>query len=627
MKQEIRQYLKKYLKKLSNKLKYFTPHLPIKKHFDEHEEEYSSFNILRWLIALGLWGFTLFTIYILYIFHDLPDIDNLEELHKERKVTILDSNDNVLANFGDLYGHYIHYYEIPRNLRNAVISTEDRKFFEHWGIDPIGIIRAAHANFRAGYTVQGGSTITQQLAKIVFLSPTRSLKRKLQEALLAIQLEHRYSKQQILAIYLNRVYLGAGMYGIDSASKYYFGKNVKDLNLYESAIIAGLLKAPSRFSPTNSVELAGHRAYQVLLNMYDAGYISNKQLEDANKNPVHIETQMLGSIKRHYFTRWVYDQVPEYISDNKSDIIVKTTLNLKFQKIAEKALRDRINQISESRKVEQGAVVLLDKNAAILAMVGGKEFTSSPFNRATQAKRQAGSAFKLFVYAAAMESGYAPSSKMVDKPISYGGWSPENYHKEFLGEMSLEKAFKLSINTVAVQLARAVGVDKVIEVAHKLGIEGPIERNLSIALGTTSVSLLELTNAYATILNNGYYNKPYTVEYIRKADDGEFLYVKPPQEPEKVLSEDAVENLDRLLAATVRDGTAKYISSDFKVSGKTGTSQDFRDAWFSGYTKDMAIGVWLGNDNYSPMNKISGGTYPTYIARTILREVNPYFQK
>ncbi|MEQ9115935.1 MAG: PBP1A family penicillin-binding protein [Rickettsiales bacterium] len=617
--------IKQHLKKLLHKLRYFTPHLPVKKHIDT-DIEYTPFNLFRWTVAAGLWGFTIFTIYILYIFHDLPDIDDLEELNRERKVTILDSNDTVLANFGDLYGHYINYFEIPRHLRNAVIATEDRKFFDHWGVDPIGITRAAYANFKAGYTVQGGSTITQQLAKIVFLSPKRTIKRKLQEALLAIQLEHRYTKQQLLAIYLNRVYLGAGIYGIDSASKYYFGKNVKDLNLYESAIIAGLLKAPSRFSPTNNIELAGQRAYQVLLNMYDAGYISQKQLEDANKNPVKIETRMLGAIKRHYFTRWVYNQLPNLIKDRKSDLIVKTTLNLKFQKIAEQALKRWLKPISESRKVEQGAIVVLDKNSRIIAMVGGREFTSSPFNRATQAKRQAGSAFKLFVYAAAMEAGYTPSSKMEDKEISFGEWTPENYHKEFLGVMNLETAFKKSINTVAVQLAQEVGVANVVKAAKKMGVRSPIEHNLSIALGTTSVSLLELTNAYATILNRGKFNKPYTIQYIRKAEDGEFLYVKPFVEPKQVLSKDAVDSLDRLLTEAVRSGTAKYVRSNFRISAKTGTSQDFRDAWFAGYSNDVAIGVWMGNDNYSPMDKITGGTYPTYVARSIFRKINPYFQ-
>lgn len=621
MKKNIKQCFKNFIQKF----KYFIPHSSLKKN-GEDEIEYSSVTFARWLIAIGLWGFTLFSIYILYIFHDLPNIDDLEELQRERKVTILDNEGNILANFGDLYGNYIYYYEIPRDLRNAVIATEDRRYFEHWGVDPLGIIRAAYVNFKAGYTVQGGSTITQQLAKIVFLTPKKTLKRKIQEALLALQLEYKYSKQQILAIYLNRVYLGAGLYGIDAASKYYFGKNVKNLNLYESAIIAGLLKAPSKFSPTNNIELSGQRAYQVLLNMYDEAFISKHQLMEASKNPVNIETQMMGSIRRHYFTRWIYEQIPHYISDRKSDIIVKTTLNLKFQKIAEKILRQKLNNISAKRQVEQGAVVILDKTGRILTMVGGKDFSSSSFNRVTQAKRQAGSAFKLFVYAAAMQAGYTPTDKMTDENITYGDWNPQNFHKNYLGLITLEEAFKKSINTIAVKLAHKVGIHNVIRIAKDLGIKEYIEPNLSIALGTTSITLLELTAAYAAIANSGFYNEPYAIQYIKQEDSGKFLYVRPYPTPKRVLNEDAVYNLNKMLVETVRTGTAKAARSDFLIAGKTGTSQDFRDAWFAGYSSHNAIGVWLGNDNYTPTKYVSGGTFPTRIARDILRKIHPYAQ-
>jgi penicillin-binding protein 1A len=593
--------------------------------FPSHKPfKYSPLIFAKWIIAAGLWCFALLSIYVLYVYHDLPDISGLEQLKKERKVTILDSNGNILANFGDLYGRYLNYYEIPRDLRNAVIATEDRRFFEHHGVDPMGIVRAAYTNFKAGHTVQGGSTITQQLAKIVFLTPKRTLKRKVQEALLAIQLERKYTKQQLFAIYLNRVYMGTGIYGIDSASKYYFGKNVKNLNLYESAILAGLLKAPSRFSPTNNSELSGQRAYQVLLNMFDAGFISKQQVEEASNNPVNIETRMFGSIRRHYFTSWVYDQVPKYTTDEENDIVVKTTLNLKFQKITEKVLNNQLAKISEERKVEQGAVVILDHNAKIIAMVGGKDFGTSPFNRATQAKRQAGSAFKLFVYAAAMEDGFIPSDKMMDAPVAFGTWRPKNFHNEFLGLISIEEAFKKSINTVAVRLIHKVGVEKVIKMAEALGIKEKIEPNLSIALGTTSITLLELAGAYAAISNGGMYNEPYTIQYIRKANDGKFLYVKPYIEPVRAMREDAAYNMDRILTETVRSGTAKKAHSDFKIAGKTGTSQDFRDSWFAGYTNKYVIGVWLGNDDYSPTKAVSGGTYPTIIARDILNTIQPF---
>lgn len=628
MKTTIKQFIKKFFSKLekiykSKSLRYLFPKLPER---DTHSTfKYSLIVFLKWSIAIGFWGFTLVSIYLLYVFHDLPDINNLDELKKERKVTILDHSGNVLGNFGDLYGHYIHYYEIPRNLRNAVIATEDRRFFEHFGVDVLGIIRAAYANFKAGHTVQGGSTITQQLAKIVFLSPKRTLKRKVQEALLALQLEYKYSKQQLLAIYLNRVYFGAGLYGIDAASKYYFGKNVTDLNLYESAIIAGLLKAPSRFSPTNNATLSGHRAYQVLLNMYEAGFINQKRLQSASKTPIAIETRMFGSIRRHYFTRWVFDQIPQYTDDNESDLIVKTTLHLKFQRVAEQVLQNKLKTISSTRNVEQGAVVMLGREGNIIAMVGGKDFDVSPFNRATQAKRQPGSSFKLFVYITAMEAGYTPEDKIKDEELYFKDWNPGNYHKNYLGLITLEEAFKKSVNTVAIRLTQEVGVGNVINTARKLGLKEPIDYNLSIALGTASVSLLELTAAYSTVANEGYYTPPYTIQYIKKAKRDEFLYMRPPVEPVKVISNRAVHYMDRLLAETVKSGTAKYARSKFRIAGKTGTSQDWRDAWFLGYTSDVTIGVWLGNDDYTPTKRVSGGTFPTFIARDILRKTHRYY--
>jgi penicillin-binding protein 1A len=576
----------------------------------------------KWVIVIGVWSGTLFSAYLLYIFHDLPSIDTLEEIRRSRKVTILDNKEQIISTYGDIYGRYIYYYEIPRNLKNAVIAIEDRKFFEHWGVNIWSIVRAAVVNLKAGYTVQGGSTITQQLSKIVFLNQKKTLKRKLQEVLLSIELEQRYTKQQILAIYLNRVYLGSGLYGVDVAAKYYFGKNVQDLTLYESAIIAGLIRAPSRYSPVANPELAGHRAYQVLISMVEDEFINKKQLEKATVMPVQLNTEMLGSKKRTHFTEWIYEQVERHVLKEDKDVVVKTTYNRNIDAIASTALKNQINKIEKEREVHEGAVIIMDYEGKILSMVGGRDFSKSSFNRVTQSLRPPGSAFKTIVYATAMERGYSPDNEIEDKEIEFAnGWAPQNFNKNFLGYITLEEAFIKSINTVAVQLAESVGLSHIIKTSRKLGITSPLNHDLSLALGSSSVSLLEITSAYGTIGNNGYLLKPYGIIYIRNTQTGEFIYENPSEQSIKVLSDRTVGIMQNLLLATVREGTAKKAQSNFRIWGKTGTSQAFRDACFIGYTDKIVIGLWLGNDDYSPTKFVSGGTYPTILARDILRKI------
>lgn len=582
----------------------------------------SSFLMLKILIAVGVWIGTFFLGYLLYIYHDLPSIDTLEEVKRERKVTILDHNGDVITTYGDLYGNYVYYYDIPKNLQNAVIAIEDKSFFEHYGVNVWSIIRASIANLRAGHTVQGGSTISQQLAKVLFLSNKKTLKRKLQEVLLAMELEHKYTKKQILAIYLNRIYLGAGIYGIDAAAKYYFAKNVKDLSLYESAIIAGLIQAPSKYAPTNNIELTGNRAYQVLHNMLEDGFINKEQFDKASTTPVQLNTEMLGSRNRNHFTGWVYDQVKDYADEDDKDVLVKTTFNPDIEAVVEDVLRTQLDKISEERKVQQGAVVVMDYDGKVLSMVGGRDFRKSSFNRAVQAQRQPGSSFKMFVYTTAMERGYGPDDEIEDKPISRGTWAPQNFNKnQYLGVITLDEAFTKSINTAAVQLAEKVGLSNVIDTAKKMGIKSKLDYNLSIALGTSSVTLLEMTSAFGTIGNHGYLLDPYGISYIKNAKTGKIIYVKPAPVATKVLSNRTVEIMQDLLAATVQRGTARRAISNFTISGKTGTTQDFRDGWFLGYTDSFVIGVWLGNDDYSPTKNVSGGTYPTIIARDILRRI------
>ncbi len=584
--------------------------------------EFTPLIFLKWVIIAGIWVGTIFAAYLLYIFHDLPSIDTLEELKRSRKVTILDNQDRVITTYGDIYGRYVYYYEIPRNLKNAVISIEDRKFFDHWGVNVWSIVRAAIANLRAGRTVQGGSTITQQLSKVVFLSHKRTLKRKLQEVLLSVELEQRYTKQQLLSIYLNRIYLGAGLYGVDAAAKYYFGKNVQDLSIYESAIIAGLIKAPSRYSPIANPELAGNRAYQVLTRMLEEGYINKAQLEHATLTPVRLNTEMLGAKNRNHFTEWVYEQVEDYVLEEDKDIVVKTTYDKNIDNIALSTLREQIDKIGKERKVQDGAVVIVDFEGKILSMVGGKNFKKSSFNRVTQASRPPGSAFKTLVYTAAMEKGYSPYDEIEDKELEFAnGWSPKNFNKNHLGYITLEEAFVKSINTVAVQLADQVGLANIVRVSKGLGIKSSLNYDLSMALGSSSVTLLELASAYGTIGNYGYLIEPYGIMYIRNAATGEFIYMKSATYPKKVLSDRTAEIMQGFLAATVQYGTARNARSHFNISGKTGTSQDFRDALFVGYSDRVIIGVRLGNDDYSPTKFVSGGTYPTILARDILRKI------
>lgn len=578
--------------------------------------------LIKYSLILGAWVTTFFFAYLLYVFHDLPNVDTLQKIERKNKVTMLDNKGDVLAVYGDMYGTYVNYYEIPRNLINAVVATEDRKFFDHFGIDVSGIFRAAFANFRAGRTVQGGSTITQQLAKIVFLSSERKFSRKLKEALLALEIEKHYSKQEIITIYLNKAYMGSGIFGVSAAAKYYFAKNVQDLNLYESAIIAGLLKSPSKFSPKNNKDLSGNRAYQILLNMEEAGFINSAQLKEAQNASVILDTKLLGSVRKDYFTNWVYDQMSQYINPEEArNFIVKTTFDTNIQSLAKREFKKQIAIAQETRNTRQGAVLIMDYNGNIVSMIGGDNFFQSNFNRAAQAYRQAGSLFKTFVFTAAMESGLTPQDIIEDRPLNYKGWSPQNFDKKFYGKITLEESFRRSLNTVPVRLMAKVGVPTVIKTAKKMGIKSEIDSNLSSALGTSSSNLIELTAAHGVIANGGYTMNPHVIEYIKNSDTDQILYSEPKITPERVLTPQAAEKMQYLLRSVVVDGSAKKALSHFKISGKTGTSQDFRDAWFIGYTNKYIIGVWFGNDDYSPTKNVSGGTLPTILARDIFREL------
>lgn len=567
---------------------------------------------MKWGFIAAVWAAVMGGMGLVYFGYDLPDVDKLYEDKRTPNIRILDRNGETIAMVGDLYGTHVTFKQLPKHLVNAVVATEDRRFFSHFGIDPIGMARAAFRNWRAGSVVQGGSTITQQLAKVVFLSPERKLKRKIQEMMLAFYLERKFTKEEILAMYLNRIYLGSGNYGVDAASKSYFGKPVQDINLFESATLAGLIKAPSRYSPAKNYELSQGRADQVLRLMIENGMLTE---DDIIKGGVSVNYKVARPnvpSRYPYFVDWVKEQLPEYVGNEKGEILVYTTLDPKIQNLAQEALITRLKVEGGSHKVSQGAMVVLSPTGEVRALIGGKSYGESQFNRATQALRQPGSAFKMFVYLAALEQGFSPDVVMVDEPVSIRKWKPKNWDGKYIGAVSLKDALAKSINTIAVKLAQQVGMKKVILMAQTLGITSDINNDLSSALGSSEVTLLELTGAYAHLANDGNAVWVHGITKIETAE-GTLLYQRKPSGKHRVVSARAVDGVDNMLRGVVEYGTGKRAQLPYRAAGKTGTSQDGRDGWFIGYTSGYVAGVWLGNDDNSPMKGISGGGMPAQI--------------
>ena len=552
----------------------------------------------------------------IFIAKDLPDISALEVIKKQRGITVETEDGQILATYGDIYGHYITYDQMPKTLIQAVIATEDRRFFAHHGVDIWGITRAMVRNIRAGRLVEGGSTITQQVAKNIFLTPERSLKRKAQEAMLAFWLESRFTKKEILAIYLNRVYLGSGSYGVDAASLRYFGKPATDLTLMESAMMAGLLKAPSRFAPTSSMERAKNRAHQVLINMVDAGMLREEDAKAALEQYKPSDTLRAvegGSVR--YYTDWIVDQVPELVGDVESDLIVTTSFVPDLQTKAQDALENIIATEGSAKNVSQAALVAMTTDGAVRALIGGINYSKSQFNRVSQAKRQPGSAFKLFVYLAALEAGMTPESLVEDAPVTMqvGNklWTPENYSRDYKGLIPMAQALRESLNTVSVRLSQFAGIWRVAQMADRLGIPG-IPAHPSIALGASEVTLLELTAAYGHLANQGYSVTPYGILRIR-TQKGETVYQREGQRAQPVLASGTVEMMNYMLLDVVRRGTGTRAAIGRDAAGKTGTSQEFKDAWFIGFTPQLVTGVWVGNDTNQSMKKVTGGNLPAMI--------------
>ena len=576
--------------------------------------------ILKWGFFFSIWIAIFGAVALLYYFKDLPSLSELEAQKNKQVIQVNYSDSERITNFGGIYGSEIDFYELPSNLINAVVATEDRRFFKHHGVDIFGMVRAAYANHEAGHIVQGGSTITQQLAKLLFLNADKNFKRKIQEVLLAVQLERNFTKEQILTCYLNRAYFGAGNYGVGNAAKFYFGKSVSRINLNEAALLAGLLKAPSKFSPKNNKELAEDRAGEVLSNMIEAGFLDEKNLSEMNKDV----TYKVEKSQRLYFADFVRDQYPDFISKKfakEKKILITTTLNRKIQEKLEEVENEFVAKNSDKIGKSQVAIVVMDKSGAVLGMSGGRDYQESQFNRAVYSKRQAGSAFKTFVYLAAFENGANVDDTLEDKKINVGVWLPENYNNHYLGEVTLKRAFAESLNSVAVQLARKLDQGAIAEVAHKLGIVSEIKKNdLTIALGTTEVSLFELVSAYTTIANNGEAVIPFTISEV-KNDKNEMLYKRESSGLGAVISAEAQNKIKEVLREVVEKGTGKNANVASNIFGKTGTSQDFRDAWFVGFNDLYTVGVWIGNDDNSPTNKITGGSLPAQLFAEILQKI------
>ena len=568
-------------------------------------------GLIYWTAILGLWAVMALGGFVAFEARDLPPIDQLAVPKRPPNVAILASNGQLLANRGDTGGAAVALRDLPPIVPQAFIAIEDRRFYSHWGIDPLGIARALLRN-AAGGSVQGGSTLTQQLAKNLFLNQERTVSRKVQEAILALWLEHKYSKNQILELYLNRVYFGSGAYGIEAAARRYYAKDAKSLTLPEAAVLAGLMKAPTKLAPNHNPAAAQARAAQVIAAMAEEGFITAEVARQALAKPA-VVAHPRGDGSVNYVADYVMDTLDDTVGAFDADIVVTTTIDPGMQGAAERALADALDRDGGKLGVSQGALVAEDAGGAIKALIGGRAYADSQFDRAVAAKRQPGSVFKPFVYLAAVERGLTPDTIRNDAPIDVQGWQPENYSRRYMGPVTLTTALAQSLNTVAVRLGLEVGPRAVIAVAHRLGIQSPLEPNASIALGTSEVSPLELVTAYVPFGNGGMGVQAHIITTVKRAS-GALLYQRKATGYGRVIDKTAVGMMDAMMRETLLTGTARKADlPGWQAAGKTGTSQDWRDAWFVGTTSALTAGVWLGNDDGSPTRKASGGGLPVEI--------------
>jgi len=550
--------------------------------------------------------------YVAYCMATLPDNGGLVIEPTPSALIVEAADGQVFASRGVFKGDKLSAQDIPANLSRAIIAIEDRHFYEHRGFYLPSILRAMVRNMRSGSAREGGSTITQQLARMTYLSPERTIKCKVQEAILALWMERKLGKEEILSRYLNTAYFGAGVYGVDAAAKRYFGKTAKELSLSEAAMLAGLVRAPSALAPTRHLEEARQRAALVLKAMVETGAISREQAEAARRQPVSLRVPPDNPPGANYFVDVLGGDVKHLVGSAASaDLTVRSILDLDLQGIAEGVIARRLKAEGRAKRVGQAALVAMAPDGAILAMVGGRDYNESQFNRAVQAKRQPGSLFKVFVYLAAFQKGLDPQTTAVDRPVQIGNWEPENYGRRFRGQMTLRSAFAHSINSVAVQVADAVGIPPVIDTARKLGVQSELPAVPSLALGAGEVTLLEMTRAFAAIAADAESVEPYAIGAVRNGDRALFTRQKSQLQPASNPAARAA--IHDLLASVVREGTGRAARINGPVEGKTGTSQNHKDAWFIGFTNDIVVGVWVGNDDNTPTRGVTGGDLPARI--------------
>jgi penicillin-binding protein 1A len=569
-------------------------------------------RLIYWGAVLALWAIIAAIGTLVWIGIRLPPIQSLEIPKRPPSVLILGVNGATLATRGDMGGAAVPLSELPDYVPKAFIAIEDRRFYSHHGVDPRGIFRAVVADVIHRGASQGGSTITQQLAKNLFLTQERTVSRKLQEVALALWLEHKFFKAQILELYLNRVYFGSGAYGVEAAAQRYFGKSARQLTLAEAALLAGLVQSPSRLAPSHNPDGAERRARLVLAAMAEQKLIGDDAARIALAHPARA-VKAAGAASVNYVADWVMDAVDDLVGRFDDDIVVETSIDPALQGAAEHALADTLAQKGEKLGVGEGALVAMTPDGVVRALVGGKSYADSQFNRAIAAKRQPGSAFKPFVYLTALEHGLTPDTLREDAPIAVKGWKPENYEHEYFGPVTLTQALANSLNTVSVRLTLEFGPAAVTRTAYRMGITSVLEPNASIALGTSEVSPLELVSAYAPFANGGFGVSPHVIERVR-APDGKTLYARSAQILGRIVDPRYVAMMNTMLHETLVSGTARRADlPGWLAAGKTGTSQDFRDAWFIGYTSRLVTGIWLGNDDNSPTRKATGGGLPVEI--------------
>ena len=574
-------------------------------------------RLFKVAVTLGFWSFAVAVVGFTYIWFSLDQRGLFQIPKREPGIMMLASNGSVLAQEGAFFGDAAKISQLPDYVPNAVIAIEDHRFRWHHGIDPVGLARAMGRNILARHFVQGGSTLTQQLAKNLFLTQEKTLTRKAQEAVLAIWLESRFTKDEILQLYLNRVYFGGGAYGIEQAAHTFFNKSASELSVMEAARLAASLKAPTNYDPINHHDESTQRAKLVIAAMQDQGFLSPIDALDAT-NEETSGSQAVSHSQRQYAVDWIDSQLSQLVKDYDQSIIIETSIDPAIQANAENSLAGSLKASGEKLSVSQGAVVVMDNQGAVLALVGGKSYEKSQYNRATKSVRQPGSAFKAFVYLTALENGYNPQSIETDAPFKVGNWSPENYKHKYLGQVTLQRAFAQSINTVAARLIVALGPDRVVQTAQRLGISSTLGHDASLALGTSEVTPLEMAQAFVPFANGGTAVAPWVVKRITTRD-GNVLYEHKGSGLGQVITPEYLGEMNQLLRAVVREGTGtKAQFGNWDIGGKTGTSQDYRDAWFVGFTPYLTAAVWLGNDDNSPTKDVTGGSLPAQIWRDVM---------